>query len=212
MKPSVSLSIDPLSLSLASVLHIVVYTNAVLLVCSPTSDVLVAIWPYESSLSVFLSVLKITIVLSAIVPLLQTSSFHVSHPEFSLIYLFKICEVVLAMALELPVDKVAVVVASVLPLKLASSVLLPLVELAGILGFPVVPALLTKTVLLIVEPLPGVSSAIGINECAHPICHVVGPLTLVYVAISMRHPSLARAPPVLEHALVLRSIRPELNS
>ena len=101
---------------------------------SPTANVFVAIRPLEGAFTVLLAVLKVTFVLAAITPEFHASTFHVAHSEFTLIHLVQVGKVVLAETLKLPIYKVSIVVASILPFESPLAVFLSFKELASVLG------------------------------------------------------------------------------
>jgi hypothetical protein len=101
-----------------------------LLVIAPRAYVLRAIGPHEGALAILLSILKVSLVLATVIPELDAAALNRALLELTLIDLVHICEIVLAMSLELAVDEISFVVGAISPLKAALALLLTLEELA----------------------------------------------------------------------------------
>ena len=92
--------------------------------------------------------------------------------------------------MKLPVLEVALVEPA-LELKLALPRLLALEEVSCVLYRIIVPRLSAEAVLEVVLPRALVHAAVGVDEHAQAVSLSVAPFALVYVAISMGHPSLS---------------------
>jgi hypothetical protein len=101
-----------------------------LLAIFPATDVLVSIRPYENTFTVLLAIFEVTFVLSAIVPGLDSSTFHVTHSKLSFVPFIKISKEVSAKSLELTIKEVTLIEGSILPLESTFAILLAFVELA----------------------------------------------------------------------------------
>jgi len=153
LEPTDALTADPFSLSLALCVAEDAYT--VLPVVTPGSDVLRAVCPYKCSFTVFLAVLEVSLVASAVVPDLYSAALNRAHSELALIDLVYICKIVLSLSLELTVNEFTFVVAAISPFEATTSVLLPFVERPHIASATAVvtPHLFTLAMLSVHQPL-----------------------------------------------------------
>jgi hypothetical protein len=152
LKPLDAFAIDPLAVSLAAaVLRIEEYPNAVLFIVPPTSNIFRSIGPDEGPLSILLPVLEVAFIAPAIVPGFDSATLNSSKSEFTLEDLIHICEIVLAAALELAIDKLTLVIAAVAPLKTTLALLLALEEVSGVpCASTIVPCLFSVAVLAVI--------------------------------------------------------------
>jgi hypothetical protein len=153
LDPLYSLPIQPLSMSFLATLILGVdeYTDSVLAVISPAADVHGSVSPCESSFSILLAILKITFVAAAIVPCLNSTTLNRTEPEFSLIELIYICEIVLAVTLELTIHKFSFVVASICPFEASLTLFFAFVELTDVASATaIVPCFFANAMLRII--------------------------------------------------------------
>ena len=118
----------------------------------------------------------------------------------------------LTIALELSIDEVTFIEATIFPLEPTLSMLLALEESSSVDSFAVVPALFTLSVLQVIEPIANVSGSVGVNEGAIAISLVLSPVSLVNVTVSVGHAAHTTALSISPHAFVLGSIRPQLHT
>jgi hypothetical protein len=143
------------------VLRVYKYSDAVLAVVSPATDIHSAVGPSESALTVFLSILKVALIATPVIPSFNSASLDGTKAEFSFIEFINICEVVLAMALELSIHEFSLVVAAISPLKASLSLFLALVELAYVAGAAtIIPGLFTDSMLRIIQPFTCVAHSL----------------------------------------------------
>jgi len=129
-----------------------------------------------------------------------------------LIGLVNVSKIVDSEALELPIDELPLIIASVLPVEPALAIFLALVELSLVSGGSIIPLLFAIAVLSVINPLPCVHGIVGINKDAVPVCFVIAPLAFVHVPIGMSHsaaPIRLVSPP---DPVIFRAIRPDLNA
>jgi len=111
--------------------------------------------------------------------------------ELTFIRLAGLDEIVLALSIELSVDKVALIHISVLGV-LALASFLSLFEVAVVLTLTGVPNLLSFSFLIIVDPLAVVQSAVLlVVENTLAVSLSIEPLALVNVSISIVHAALS---------------------
>lgn len=186
-----------------------------LLPLTPTSDVLNAIRPLESSLSILLPILEVSFISSAISPGLYASPFHVAHSEFSFVILVQVSKVISSKALEVAVHKVTFIVRAVFPVESSLSILLAFVEIADVRGLRpsrLAPSLNTLPMLLVVLPVAFVLGVVYINEDSIAIGLVLLPAALVHISIGVSHSSSPIGFVSLPHSFVLRAIGPKLDA
>ena len=149
--PAVSLAESPLTLALRLVLEIVEHAGAVLHVIFPLSDEAIAAGPGLGSPSLHFTALELSFVHGLVGPHHLAFALHVVVLELALVEATRIGEVVLAHAMELTIDEVALVVPT-FELEPALAGLLALDEVPGKLNLVVIPRLRTISVLLIILP------------------------------------------------------------
>jgi hypothetical protein len=187
----------------------------VLLAPSPAANVLYPCRPFERAFSIFLSVFEVPFVPSAIGPCFNAPPLHVAAPEFSFVVLIQICKVVPSEALEVSIHKVSLIVGSIFPIEPTPAILLSLMEVSNVGGLGpawLAPSFYSLAMLLIFEPIAFVLGIVDVYKNAIAIGLVLHPGSVINVSICMSHPPLAISLVFPPHALVLRAIRPELNS
>jgi hypothetical protein len=97
---------------------------------------------------------------------------------------------------------------SIGPFVLAFSLLAPLNVVALKFNLACAPGLLAEAVLKIIYPLAFIGRALGVNKYSHAVRHVVLPLTLVNIPVSLGHLSSALHFFYFKLALVKRAVRP----
>ena len=216
LKPFHALPIHPFSMTFLSTLFLWIYkdTDSVLPVISPASYIHGPVGPGESALSIFLAVLEITLIPSAVIPCFYTSTLDCPEAEFTIIELIYISKIVLAMTLELTVHEFTFIVAAVSPFEATLSLFLSFIELADIAcTSPVIPGLLPDTMLGIIQPLTSVANPLRcIEEGASTSRFVVSPLSNVNVSACLDHFPPAVELAVAEHPFVFSAIRIEQDT
>ena len=129
-----------------------------------------------------------------------------------MIGLVNVSKIVDSEALELPIDELSLIVASVLPVEPTLAILLALIELSLVSGGSVIPLLFAIAVLSVINPLPRVHGIVGINKNAVPVCFVIAPLAFVHVPIGMSHSAASIRLVSPPDPLIFRAIRPDLNA
>jgi hypothetical protein len=183
-----------------------------LLTVSPTAYVFVPVGPFEGALAVLLAILEISFVATAVCPGLNTSALHVWQSKLTLIGLVNVSKIVDSEALELPIDELTLIVASILPVEPALAILLALIELSLVSGGSIIPLLFAIAVLSVFNPLPGVHGIVGINKNAVPVCFVIAPLAFVHVPVGMSHPPAPVRLVSPPDPLIFRAVRPDLDA
>ena len=64
----------------------------------------------------------------------------------------------------------------------------------------------------VIEPLAVILSVIGVYKHAIPVSFVILPVALIYIPVSRCHSTLLISLVFAPHALILRTIRPELDT
>jgi len=172
----------------------------------PITYVSIAVCEVLRTLSMHFTSLKISFIPWFIWPDDNTFSIHVIIFEFSLVELARICEVILAITMELAINKVSLVI-SALKLEPAVAWFFAVYKLASIFDFIIVPALATIAMLLVIEPFSLIHRAISVNKYSVAICFSLFPVPLVDVVIRMSHSALAVKKFVFGHTLIRRAIR-----
>ena len=210
LQPLCALPINPLSVTFLPtlVLRVNEYTDSMLAVISPATNVHGAISPSESTFTVLLAILEVTFIASTVIPGFYSAAFDGTKAELAVIDFVNICKIVLAMSLELTVYEFAFIVAAIGPFKAALALFLALVELANITSAAtVIPCLLSYSMLRIIQPFTSVAHTLRcVEESTTACCLVVAPLTDVNVATCLNHLSAAMELPIAEHPLVFRAI------
>jgi hypothetical protein len=129
-----------------------------------------------------------------------------------LIGLVNVSKVVDSEALELPIDELPLVVASVLPVESALPILLALKELSLVSSGSIIPLFFAIAMLSVINPLPCVHGIVGVNKNTVPVCFVITPLAFVHVTISMSHSAASIRLVSPPDPLIFRAIRPDLNA
>jgi hypothetical protein len=129
-----------------------------------------------------------------------------------LIGLVNVSKIVDSKTLELPIDELPLIVASVLPIEPALAILLALIELSLVSSGSVIPLFFAIAVLSVINPLPRVHGIVGINKNSVPVCFIIAPLTFVHVTISMSHSAASIRLVSPPNPLIFRAIRPDLNA
>jgi hypothetical protein len=129
-----------------------------------------------------------------------------------LIGLVNVSKIVDSEALELPIDELTLIVASILPVEPALAILLALIELSLVSGGSIIPLLFAIAVLSVFNPLPGVHGIVGINKNAVPVCFVIAPLAFVHVPVGMSHPPAPVRLVSPPDPLIFRAVRPDLDA
>jgi hypothetical protein len=153
LDPLNTFAIQPFTVALLATLFLRVnkYSNAMLAVIPPASNVHGAVGPGESSLTIFFAVLEVAFIPSSVIPSLNTAALDRTEAEFALVELIYICKIVLAMALKLTVHKFSLVIAAICPLEATLTLLLAFVELTDIsCATTVVPSFFSDTMLSII--------------------------------------------------------------
>lgn len=147
----------------------------------------VAICHVLNAVSVSFAILEIAFEAALIWPRHLALSVHLVIMEIAFVGLSGVDEIVLALTLELSVDKVAFIHVTILNV-LALAGFLSLDEVAGVFALSPFPNLLSFSKLLIIVPLAFVQGAIHfVVENAHTMSLAFGPHTLVDVSISVFH-------------------------
>ena len=180
-----------------------------LLVVAPGADVLGAVSPNEGPFSILLSVLEVTLVTTSVVPGLNAPALDTAKTEFTLIYLVHICKIVLALALELSIDELALVVAAVSPFEASLALLFALKEVPLVARASTIfaPDLLAEAMLSVVQPLACISYSLNsVKEGALPCRLVCLPEAHVDIAVRLGHLAPALEHSVAEHSLISGAI------
>lgn len=159
-EPRRAFVVSPLALFLSAIFRRVPHADAMLHIVLPLADVLIAVRVHHCAVAVFLALLKVTLIDTAIFVGQFSLSFKQVLGKVSFISPFRLRKVVDTMALEDAVLKFAFVEAAVGPLVPAASVFLALVVLAFELYAATFPSLLTEAVLVVVHPLALVSGSL----------------------------------------------------
>jgi hypothetical protein len=129
-----------------------------------------------------------------------------------LIGLVNVSKIVDSEPLELPIDELSLVVASVFPVESALPILLALKELSLVSSGSIIPLFFAIAVLGVINPLPCVHGIVGVNKNTVPVCLVITPLAFVHVTISMSHSAASIRLVSPPDSLIFRAIRPDLNA
>ena len=115
-------------------------------------------------------------------------TFHVVVPEFSFVELTCVCKVILSSAMELAIDEITLVEATI-ELEATLAWFLAFYEVSSVFYFIIVPAFGTESMLLIIKPFSFVHTSVGIYKYPKSICFTIFPLSLIYISIHMSHSS-----------------------
>lgn len=175
------------------------------LVILPDTFVLGAVGPDSYALTLHFAVYKLALVHGVVGPRHHSISgdrviFHISFIDFS-----GVCKIILTLAVEESIQKVALI-AVVVKFEFAFSSFLALDELTLISCAIKVPSFDTMSVIFVVLDLSLVDSTLRINEDTETICSTVNPLSLDDISVRMGQPPLAIKLHILELALVYGSI------
>ena len=210
LQPLRTLPINPLTVTFlpALVLRIDEYTDSMLAVISPATNVHGAVGPSESSLTVLLAILEVAFIASAVIPCLYSAAFDCTEAELAVIDFVNICKIVLAMSLELSIYEFPLIVAAIGPFKAALALFLALVELADIASATaIIPCLLSNSMLCIIQPFTSVADTLRCIEESTAACRlVIAPLTDINVTTCLDHLSAAMELSAAEHPFVFRTI------
>jgi hypothetical protein len=176
-----------------------------LLVILPVTNVSISVRKMLSTFSVHLANFEVTFISWLVWPDHDTFAVHVIIFEFSLVELAGIREVIFAVAVELAVNEVSLVVAS-FKFEAAVAWLLSVDEHAGVFDFVIAPGFTPVAVLLVVHPLALIHGSVGVNESSVAIGFPIQPLSLVDVFICMGHTPLAVKNLIFGHSLISGSI------
>jgi hypothetical protein len=160
-----------------------VKTFARLLAENPTAIVFAPVFPYESTLSMALIILERANILLTIGPNKVSMAVHLVIYPIS-VEVLPVGPSVLATSLDFVHTKFTFIHWSIRESQLAKTVLLSFEVIAlveGIIG----PSLSSKSILFVVFPSSYVTSTVGMNVSALPICLIVDPVALIDVPISM---------------------------
>ena len=113
--------------------------------------------------------------------------------------------------MHLIVVKLALEVATILPLKQPLAVLFTSMVLTCVSG-SVHPVLFTLAMMLIVQPLTFILSAVGMKVGPFTIGLVILPVAHVHVSIGVNDPTEALLPVVDKKAVVAGAVRPDLSA
>ena len=161
--------------------------------------------------SMHLAVSELALILAEVRPLHYSLALKLIFNKLAYIYFSTVCKVILSIAMELALDKIAFISGS-LEFEFSLACLLTLLEVSLISDAIKVPELETSPVLHVVSPLSGVQASIIIAESALAMSLAILPLALIHIAVGMRHPAHAMEKTVLGLSLVLRFIRKDYGS
>ena len=175
------------------------------LIVLESTNISVKVLVLSDSLALHSAILKFTIVSRSIREEHGSLPIHVVLNEIALINPTRFGKVVLALSVELAINEVTFVGAT-LELKLAFSCLLSHRKVTRVLHLSTFPSLHSMPILQVVRPFTLVHGSFGINKHTVAFCLAVLPLTLVDVSIRVVHPSFSVEQLVLSLTLVARSV------
>jgi len=186
--PVVSFAVVPLSLSFSLLFDIEPNTMAMHHIILPLTNVSVSICKELGTFTINLPAFEVSFESWLIRPGHNSLTFHVVVLEFSFVELTCICKIILSGAMELAIDEIALVEATI-ELKATLAWFFAFNEVSSVFYFIIIPALGTKPMLLIIKPISFIHTSVSVYEHPKTICFSIFPLSLVYISINMSHSS-----------------------
>ena len=168
----------------------------------PLTDVHVAAGEHLRPFAFHLAIPELALVARLIRPDHHAFAFHIIVVEFPFIQLAGVCEVILAITMELTVEEISFI-KSTLKFKSTLARLLSMEECADETDLAKVPRLGALAMLLVVLPLAIVHAPASVNEDTVSIGLTVLPLSLEDVSVSMRHATFSIESTVPRLAIVV---------